>query len=224
MDKRFWAIIGVVILIFVGIIWANNKKAGAPDNNSQATNHVEGSNAKNVTLVEYGDYQCPVCYVYYPVVKQAVEKYKGDIKFQFRNFPITSAHPNALAGARAAEAAALQNKFWEMHDLLYQNQDPNGKAGWVASGTPQSFFETFAKQLNLNAEQFKKDYASEKVNDLINADIREANKVKVSGTPSFFLNGEALPLEKLVDDKTRQPSVDKLSQAIDAAIAKAAKE
>jgi len=221
MDKRFWAVLGVIVLIFVGIIWVNGKKAGAPDGGSgsaQPSNHIKGENTKNVTLVEYGDFQCPVCYSYYPTVEQVFNKYKSDIAFQFRNFPLTQLHPNAFAGARAAEAAGLQNKYWEMHDLLYQNQDPNGASGWVASSTPQSFFNTFAQQIGINVDQFKKDYASSKVNDTINADLKAGKDLKVDGTPSFFLNGKMIELKDLVTNGT--PDVEKFNKLIDDAIAK----
>lgn len=222
MDKRFWAILGVIVLIFVGIIWANGKKAGAPDgssnSNAQPSNHVMGQNSKHVTLVEYGDFECPVCYSYYPTVKQVVDQYKSDIAFQFRNFPLTQVHKNAFAGARAAEAAGMQNRYWEMHDLLYQNQDPNGASGWVASSTPQDFFNGFAQQIGLNVDQFKKDYASSKVNDTINADLNEGKKLSVQGTPSFFLNGKELQLQDLVTDGRPDPA--KFNKALDEAIAK----
>ena len=173
MDKRFWAVLGIIVLIFGGIIYANgrNKDTGNNANGAQPTNHVKGSTTSGVTLVEYGDFECPVCFVYYPVVKAAVDKRKDDIAFQFRNFPLTSVHKNAFAGARAAEAAGLQNKYWEMFDAIYTNQDPSGQSGWVASDSPLTFFEGFAKTLGLNINQFKKDYASDKVNNLINADL-----------------------------------------------------
>lgn len=223
MDKRFWAVLGAIIIIFVGIIVIQNRKASAPDGSSGSgssgvTNHVEGKNSKGITLVEYGDYECPVCYLYYSVVKQVAEKYNDQIQFQFRNFPLQQMHPNAFAGARAAEAAALQNKFWEMHDQLYENQDPNGATGWVSSKDPlNQYFAGFAKTLGLNVDQFKKDYASSKVNDAINADAAEGNKLGITGTPTFFLDGKEVKLQDLVDGN--QPSVDKFSKVIDQAIA-----
>ena len=200
MSKGFWGIVIAILIVFGGIIWIKNAhKANAPSS-SQVTNHVEGLNQKNVTLVEYGDYQCPYCEQYYPVVKQVVEKYKNDIKFQFANLPLTQVHQNAFAGARAAEAAGLQNKFWEMHDLLYDDQN-----AWVQSGDPASVFNQFAKQLNLNVDQFKKDFASSKVNDLINADIAAFNKTKNElATPTFFLDGKKVTPSLVFTDRTNQ--------------------
>jgi protein-disulfide isomerase len=221
MDKRFLAILGVIVVVFVGIIWANNKKAAAPSggdknasSSSQATNHVTGANAKHVNLTEYGDYQCPVCGLYYPSVKEVVTKYSNDIQFQFRNFPLTQVHPNAFAGSRAAEAAGMQNKYWEMHDMLYENQQV-----WSSSPDPLSTYTQFAQQLGLDTTKFTADYKSDKVNNAINADIAAGNKLQISGTPTFYLNGKEIELKSLVDPKTNRPSADLFSKQIDAAIA-----
>ena len=229
MDKRFWGVIAAIVVIFIGIIWINNRKAGAPNGDngsaSAATNHVEGENAKGVTLVEYGDFQCPACYSYYPTVKEVVDKYKADIHFQFRNFPLTQIHPNAFAGARAAEAASKQGKYWEMHDQLYQNQDPNGKQGWVASSDPlNQYFTTLAKSAGVaNIDQFKTDYASSQVNSSINADIKAGQKLNVSSTPSFFLNGKKLEGSD-INDASGRPSAEAFGKSIDAAIAEKSKQ
>lgn len=227
MDKRFWGILAAIAVIFVGIIVVNNhKKADTPNGNSgngSLSNHVEGKDTTGVTLVEYGDFQCPACYSYFPIVKQVQEKYKDRISFQFRNFPLTQIHKNAFAGARAAEAAALQNKYWEMHDLLYQNQDPQGANGWVASNDPlNAYFVKFAQSLNLDVSKFKNDYASRQANSTINADMREGDRLGVNETPSFFINGKPVDKTKTLDDK-RQPSVEGFSKLIDEAISNAKK-
>src|SRR5581483_6641865 len=126
MDKRFWGILIGLAIIIVGIIWlASPSKSNAPSSSSTngATNHIEGQGQEGVQLLEYGDYECPFCGQYYPVLKQVENIYNKQITFQFRNLPLTQIHPNAFAGARAAEAAAMQSKFWEMHDTLYDNQN-----------------------------------------------------------------------------------------------------
>ena len=198
MDKRFWGIIGVIILVFVGIVIFNNRDSS--NTAASPSNHVEGKNTKNVTLVEYGDYQCPACESYYPIVKQVVAQYKDQIQFQFRNLPLTQIHQNAFVGARAAEAASLQNKFWEMHDMLYNNQDT-----WSESSDPASYFYKYATELGLNLEQFKKDYASSKVNDTIRADIAAFNKTGgTMATPTFFLNGKKIDTTATVESFTKQ--------------------
>jgi protein-disulfide isomerase len=182
---------------------------------------VEGKNAKGVTLIEYGDYECPICGAYYQPLKDAVAQYSNDIHFQFRNLPLTSIHQNAFAGARAAEAASLQGKFWQMHDKLYENQDRTGASGWVASRDPlNEYFVNFAKQIGLNIDQFKTDYASGKVNDVINADLAEFRKTgQEQATPTFFMNGTYLPNGGLVDAQGN-PSADKIGAAIKAEIDK----
>jgi len=228
MDKRFLGILGAIVIIFIAIFAisqnsSNNSSGGG--SGAQATNHVEGNNAKGVTLVEYGDYECPICGAYYQPLKDAVAQYNNDIHFQFRNLPLTSIHQNAFAGARAAEAASLQGKFWEMHDKLYENQDRSGASGWVVSKDPlNEYFVGFAKQIGLDINQFKTDYASGKVNDTINADLAAFAKThQPQATPTFFMNGDYLPNTGLVDAQGI-PSADKIGSAIKAAIDQKSKQ
>jgi protein-disulfide isomerase len=165
--------------------------------------------------VEYGDYQCPICGLYYPTIKQVQEKYGDAITFQFRNLPLPQIHQNAFAAARAAEAAGLQNKYWEMHDLLYE-----GQSSWSSISNPMNYFESYAKQIGLDVNQFRTDFSSSKVNNLINADIAEFAKTKnEQATPTFFLNGTKIDNTKLVDKDSR-PDLAKLIAIIDAEIAK----
>jgi protein-disulfide isomerase len=184
-----------------------------PDATEQAvegkpSNHVYGEGAKNVTLIEYGDFQCPACASYYPVVKALKEKYKADIVFQFRNFPLEAIHTNARASARAAEAADKQGKFWEMHDILYENQ-----TSWQDTSDPLKIFKNYAEQIEIaDLAKFETDYKSSAVNDVINADIKEAQKVEATSTPTFVLDGV-----KITENPRDQASFDKL---IDDAIAK----
>jgi protein-disulfide isomerase len=191
MSKTFWAIIAVIVVIFGGILFFKGHKANAPSTSSgaaQATHHVTGNGKAGVTLIEYGDYQCPYCGAFYPIVKQAVAKYNNQITFQFRNLPLIEIHKNAMGAARAAEAAGMQGKFWEMHDMIYENQN-----NWSENSNAAVIFEGYAKQLGLNADQFKKDYASSKVNDTINADVAEFQKTgQEKGTPLFFLDGKKI--------------------------------
>lgn len=206
MSKGFWIIVAAIVVIFGGILLFKGDKADAPTNGAAASNHVVGENTKGVLLVEYGDYECPFCGQFYPIVKQVVEKHKTDIAFQFRNLPLQQNHKNAFVAARAAEAAALQNKFWEMYDLLFQNQ-----AAWAQASNAQPTFEQYATQLGLDLDKFKADFASPGVNDTINADIAEFKKTgKPLKTPTFFLDGE------LIEPK----SADDFSRLITEAIAK----
>src|ERR1019366_5476164 len=184
MSKRFWAIIIIIIIGFVGLLVFNGNKKTA--NGSVATNNVEGQGKSGVTLLEYGDFECPYCSEYFSIVKQVEAQYNTQIYFQFRNLPLTQIHPNAFAGARAAEAAAQQNKFWQMHDLLYENQTT-----WVSSSNPQNYFDIYAKSLGLNMTQFNNDSSGTKVDNLINADINAFNGTgEPEATPTFFLDGK----------------------------------
>lgn len=211
MSNRFFIGLLVAIVLFVGgfAIFKQDKKDNGAGSGVQPTNHIKGGNSAAVTLTEYGDFQCSACYQYEPILKSLYEKYQDQIVFQFRHFPIVSAHPNAFSASRAAEAAAKQGKFWEMHDKLYETQDPSGKTGWVASSNALSFFEKFAEELGLDVAKFKTDFASEEVNDLINADIAAAKSVPVSGTPTFQING------KKIENPT---SLEDFSKLIDEAI------
>lgn len=227
MDKRFLGILGGIVVIFIAIFAisqnsSNNSSNSGGNTKASTSNHVEGNNAKGVTLVEYGDYECPICGAYYQPLKDAVAQYSNDIHFQFRNLPLTSIHQNAFAGARAAEAASLQGKFWQMHDKLYENQDRTGASGWVVSRDPlNEYFVNFAKQIGIkDINQFKTDYASGKVNDIINADSAAFAKThQEMATPTFFLDGTYLPNTGLVDSQGN-PSADKIGAAIKAEIDK----
>src|ERR1700761_1110554 len=155
MDKRFLAIIGVIIVVFIGVATYNNHKSNggaSTGSTSKPTNHVEGNLTSKVTLVEYGDYECPVCESYFSTVQQVAQKYNAQIKFQFRTLPLSQIHPNAFAGARAAEAADLQGKFWQMHDLLYDQNDAyyasnETDSTWINASDPTTFFDQYAAQL-----------------------------------------------------------------------------
>jgi protein-disulfide isomerase len=217
MSKQFWAILLVIAAVFIGIIvFSGNKdEKNGGSSSGTPTNHVEGNTSSKVKLVEYGDYQCPVCGLYYTTVKQVVEKYNDKIAFQFRNLPLPSLHPNAFSAARAAEAAGKQGKYWEMHDQLYVNQQ-----AWSGSTKAKSFFDGYAKNLGLDVKKFDSDFASSAVNNAINADLDAFDKTgDVKATPTFYLNGKKIDLSKLVDS-SNAPTVDNFSKVIDEALAK----
>lgn len=142
--------------------------------------HSQGSNNAAVTLVEYGDYQCSYCGDAYVLVKDAQDALGDDLRVVFRNFPLAEAHPHATAAAQAAEAAAKQGKFWEMHDMLYENQQALSSSDLIG----------YAKKAGLDLEQFKKDIGSSAVSDKVDADFESGVRSGVNGTPSFFVNGE----------------------------------
>jgi protein-disulfide isomerase len=189
MNKQFLAILLIVIALLVGVFIATKDEASSPSGDSagQVSNHSVGAGNKGVTLVEYGDLQCPACKSYYPIIKQVKAEYGDDITFTFRHFPLTQIHNHAYIASRAAEAAGLQGKFFEMHDLLYENQD-----AWSPLPDPQDTFVQYAEQLELDMEKFQADMFSESVSATINADLAEAQEAGYTATPTFALNGEKI--------------------------------
>lgn len=211
MNKRMIGFIVAIIIAIGGFIWLTKPKPVTSGNSAQPSNHIEGSGKANITLVEYGDYQCPACGAYHPLVKSLVETYKEQIFFQFRNYPLEAIHQNARAGARAAEAASLQGKFWEMHDALYQYQK-----AWESSSDPLSLYKDYAKQVGVaDLAKFSTDYKSSAINNLINADLKVGAKFQITGTPTFVLDG------KKIDNPRDQAAFNKL---IDEAIAAKSKK
>ncbi len=205
MSKGFWAIIAIIVVVFTGIVVFNKDQKEASTTNAQPTNHVIGEGKSGVTLVEYADFECSYCGQYFPIVQEVKEKYKDQISFQFRHLPLVQVHSNALAASRAAEAAAKQGKFWEMHDIIFQNQ-----SAWTQRSDASSVFVEYAAQLNLDMEKFKADVASSETNNIINADIAEFKKTKESmSTPTFFLDGKLI----------KPTSLDDFNKLIDEAIA-----
>lgn len=215
MTKQFWIVLAVAAVLLGGFVFLTNQnKPGASSAASVPSSHTKGTSAANVTFVEYGDYECPVCAAFEPTVQQVEAKYGDRVVFQFRNLPLVSIHQNAFAGARAAEAASLQGKFWEMHDLLYQNQ-----AAWVQSNNPSKIFDQYAQSLGLNVAKFDTDYASETVNSTINADVNAFNNTHTEeSTPAFFLDGKRIDNSTLIDSGNR-PSLDAFSKLLDTELA-----
>lgn len=205
MERRFWIVLVVIVAILGGVFVLSGRKQPTKTtsfktngnlNTVQSYDHVRGSKAGKVTLVEYGDFQCPYCGAYSPVGEQAYAKYGSAVTFVFRDFPLTQLHPNAFAAARAAEAAGKQGKFWQMHDKLYSNQRE-----WADNTqTASDVFKGYAKDLGLNIDQFSKDYSSEDINNIINNFTANGTSQNVTGTPTLILNGKKInPPQSLQD-------------------------
>jgi protein-disulfide isomerase len=141
--------------------------------------HVAGPESAPVTLVEYGDYECPYCGQAYPIVKSLQEALGDELRFVFRNFPLADAHPHAEHAAEAAESAAAQGSFWEMHDMLFENQEQLDDEALVGYG----------EQLGLDAAQIARDLEDGAHEARIREDFRSGVRSGVNGTPSFFVNG-----------------------------------
>jgi protein-disulfide isomerase len=181
----------IIALLVWGLVAANQKAAGLADSNAPVTlnNPVTssdwtlGSSSAPVTLVEYGDFQCPSCGAFYPVVKQLLAaEGPSRVYFVFRNFPLPQ-HANAVIAAEAAGAAGLQGQFWAMHDLLYANQND-----WVNLADPTSVFEGYAAQIGINTAQFLSDLKSPTVYNRVMSDLKQAQQNGLDYTPTFFIN------------------------------------
>lgn len=144
--------------------------------------HQQGNINAAITLIEYGDFECPYCGRAHPLVKRLLKEMPDDIHFIFRNFPLTEIHPYAYASAVAAEAAGKQNKFWEMHDLIYENQEKLNTA----------YLLTLAENLQINMKQFALDMKSKETERKVEMDFEGGIRSGVNGTPTFFLNGNRL--------------------------------
>jgi protein-disulfide isomerase len=137
-----------------------------------------------ITLVEYGDYECPPCFSYHNVVKELVQKYPATIQYEYRHFPLTRIHPNALPAAIAAEAAAEQGKFWEMHDLLVSSRDK-----WSRGSQAKQHFVEMARQLGLDVSAFRQSLESSDLEQEVVNEMMEARQAGIENVPTFFLNG-----------------------------------
>lgn len=208
MNNRFAAILVACLLVFVGLVFFIKKDAQAPSDNAEVTtsNHVQGAGTTGVTLVEYGDFQCPACGAFHPILKEIKAKYGDKISFQFRNFPIVSLHPNAMSAHRAAEAASMQDKFWEMHDLLYERQ-----SAWTNSNNPAALFKGYAEELGLDIDRYNTDLIKAEIGTIVQEDLKAGKALGVTATPGFVLDG------KLLENNPR--SVEDFSKLIDEAIA-----
>ena len=141
--------------------------------------HSKGDAGASIELVEYGDYQCPHCGAAYPVIKEIQKVFGNQVRFVFRNFPLSEIHPYAVPAAIATEAAGMQHKFWEMHDIIFEHQsslDPQG-------------IRKMAETIGLDMETFASDMDHEILQAKVEADFESGVRSGVNGTPSFFVNG-----------------------------------
>lgn len=142
------------------------------------SDHIEGSDQAVITIVEFDDYQCPHCAHAYPVIKEIQQAFGDQIRFVFRHFPLQESHEFAFQAALAAEAAALQGKFWEMHDAIYDNQ----------YRLSDELFEELAETIGLDIEQFDQDINTEAIKQKVEDDFESGVRSGVNGTPSFYVN------------------------------------
>lgn len=182
-------IAAIIVLAFAYYFYAMSTKGITPTGTVTVTesDHVRGALTGSVTLVEFGDFQCPACGAYEPIVRQVTANNAQTLKVVFKHFPLTQIHQNALLAAKASEAASNQGKFWEMHDMLYDNQKT-----WEGSLNARDMFVGYATSLGLNAKQFTDDLNSAAVEEKILAEYKEGTMLGVQGTPTFFVNGKKI--------------------------------
>ena len=156
----------------------NSKKLTVPVN--IGSDHIRGSINAPVTIVEYGDYECPYTGMAYPIVKEIIRHFDEKIYFVFRNFPLNDIHPHAQHAAEAAEAAAAQDKFWQMHDYLFEHQ----------KALDDRHLLEYAQKLGLDVEKVRKEMSGHIYAPLINKSLKSGIDSGVEGTPTFFINGQ----------------------------------
>jgi protein-disulfide isomerase len=205
-SNRPFLIIAIVLLVAAAgtaLLLKSNQRG----NSSSLTTDTQSPDKANknisadtvVTLEEFGDYQCPPCGQLHPTLKKLKQEYGAKLNFIFRNLPLTKIHQNALAAAQAAEAARIQNRFWEMHDLLYENQSL-----WKDDINPRSIFIKFAADLGLNTAQFTRDLDDKQIQMRIAADEDAAAKQGIEGTPTILINGRQLRAEMTTPEGVRK--------------------
>lgn len=179
----------VIIALFAYYFYAmrDYKPVPAIEIEVSATDHVRGALDGKVTLVEFGDFQCPACGAYEPIVRQLLKDNNKTLKLVFRHFPLTQIHQNALLSAKATEAAALQGKFWEMHDIIYDKQKE-----WSEGLNARDLFLAYATTIGLDTKKFSQDLNNKSIEDKILAEYKEGAKLGIMGTPTFFVNGKRI--------------------------------
>lgn len=181
----YWVL--AVAVILSGIYFFNSvSKVGTVAQPAPVSldDHIRGGTATKVVLVEYGDFQCPACGAYEPIVQSILKKHPADVQFVFRHFPLTQVHKNGLLAAKISEAASIQGKFWEMHDSIYAHQKD-----WSDSLNAKEILLGYAKDLGLDTSKMETDLNGSTIEEKIMGQAKEGVKIGVNSTPTFFVNG-----------------------------------
>jgi len=187
----FWAaFLIIIVLILWGLVVAMNKPTVGTHLISPAPvaadDHVFGRANAPVTMIEYGDFECPACGVYAALVEKLMVDASTTLRIVFRHFPLPQ-HANAMITGEASEAAALQGKFWEMYRMIYENQ-----AEWSNVADAHSILNGYAAKIGLDMVKFKADIDSSAVKEAVLKDKAEGDKIGINATPTFFVNGKAI--------------------------------
>ena len=192
--KNPWVVVGIImVVLFGGAIWYSSIATEKSNEGVVAMEHVQGNKDATVTLVEYSDFQCPACASFQPVLKEILATYGEQLRFEYKHYPLPI-HQYAQQAAIAAEAAGQQGKFFEYHDALFENQNE-----WSKSPTPVAFFNKYAEELGLDVEKFKQQQKASLLRDAVRDDLNEARELGLTGTPTFYLNGEKMEITSFED-------------------------
>jgi protein-disulfide isomerase len=200
-NKLWWILLSVLIIgTIVGIIWLAEGNRSSDSSGTDVGDaaivaddeQTKGPADAAVTLIEYSDFQCPFCRNFYNYAKIALRD-NPDVRSVYRHYPLTSIHPRADLAARASEAAGLQGKFWEMHDVLFDEQDQWSK---MNASTAEGQFIQYAADLGLDVAQFTSDLSNSVVRARVQAGIASARAIGATGTPTLILNGEKINIPR----------------------------
>ena len=189
------AILAIAVVAALGVAFllsgGETQTTATPVNVPELTDYAGGGQVRGaenpaVTLVEYGDYECPSCAYFHPITTELLERMPDTLEFEFHHYPLTM-HPNAFAASIAAESAGEQGRYWEMHDTLFETQNQ-----WAGRENAQELFTSLAGQLGLDTDRFTQDFGSEEIRNRVIADVMRGNGLQISGTPTFFINGQRL--------------------------------
>jgi len=192
-----WTLIFIIVIFLLigGMVALIKEKKGGGGGEIALTRTLERGNVDSpVTFGEYADFQCPACKSALPLIETLFDEYGDRVRFVFRHFPLRSIHPNAQASSEAAEAAHMQGKFFEMHNMLYENQE-----AWSRERNPRDTFEKYAEEIGLDIEQFRTDVKSKQVRDNIQAEVAMGFRVGIGGTPTFYLGDKVLKAGTLLE-------------------------
>ncbi len=190
-NSNLWlGLVGLgLVAILGGMVWfAQNQEDGTQITEVETKNsdHILGNPEATFTLIEYSDFQCPACATIEPFLQKLITT--EDVKIIYRHFPLRSIHANALMAAQASEAAALQGKFAQMHQALF-----NSQKSWSNLSDPIDYFVILAGNIELDVERFKIDLVSNEVRQAVLDSEKIAKALKLSGTPTLFMNGRSIP-------------------------------
>jgi protein-disulfide isomerase len=198
----------LVIILAVGVaagaaVFLSRQPETTPEANAAAPStvdiktpgHFRGPENAQVTLVEFGDYQCPSCGAYHPFVKEILNRYPTQVRLEFHHFPLMSIHPNSMAASKAAEAAGEQGHYWEMHDALFEYQQ-----SWATQPDPKPVFAAIANRIGINGTILVQAMDNPRYQERILKDFEQGDRARVQAVPTFFINGQQVPIKLTMED------------------------